>query len=152
MLFCIYLPIRSPFVHLAHSSKYSQCMALAFILRAWTSRNRNWSFENSALFKLWWAIIAGASDGFISLMCFLAARRCWLLPSWYFIDSNLIEEHPLTNADLSDETPAFKCKQKWLKGSWKNSKKYSKKCYMFVWTGGFKNLLVHTDFNMFVDE
>ena len=29
---------------------------------------------------------------------------------------------------------------------------YSKNCYMFVWTSGFQNPLVHTDFNMFVDE
>ena len=31
-------------------------------------------------------------------------------------------------------------------------KKYSKNCYMFVWMSGFQNPLVHTDFNMFVDE
>ena len=29
---------------------------------------------------------------------------------------------------------------------------YSKNCYMFVRMGVFQNLLVHTDFNMFVDE
>ena len=30
--------------------------------------------------------------------------------------------------------------------------KYSENYYMFVWTSGFQNPLVHTDFNMFVDE
>ena len=28
----------------------------------------------------------------------------------------------------------------------------SKKCDMFLWTSGFQNPLVHTDFDMFVDE
>ena len=34
----------------------------------------------------------------------------------------------------------------------KKLQKYSKHCYMFVWTSGFQNPPVHTDFNMFVDE
>ena len=36
-------------------------------------------------------------------------------------------------------------KKDWYKKTGKNS-------YIFMWTSGFHNPLVHTDFNMFVDE
>ena len=65
---------------------------------------------------------------FILLMCLLSASTCWLFPSWYFIDSNLIEEQPLTNMDLFQ------------------------KFDMFLWTSGFQNPLIDTDFDKFVDE
>ena len=29
---------------------------------------------------------------------------------------------------------------------------YSKNCYMFVWRSHFHNPLIHTDYNVFVDE
>ena len=72
--------------------------------------------------------------------------RCWSISWFHFvdvltkckymlvtsfmvlIDSNLIEEQPLTNIDLFQ------------------------KFDMFLWMSGFQNALVHTDFDMFVDE
>ena len=29
---------------------------------------------------------------------------------------------------------------------------YSKNCYMLVWTSGFQNTLLHTDFDILVDK
>ena len=46
---------------------------------------------------------------------------------------------------LNNILPQFCSEQKKLQ-------KNSKHCYMFVWMSGFQNPLVHTDFNMFVDE
>ena len=77
--------------------------------------------------------------GFILLMCLLSASTCWLLPSWYFTDSNLIEEQPLMNTYLSDE----------IENLWNI---LFQKFDMFLWTSAFQNPLVHTDFDMFVDE